>query len=80
MRLSKPRFEYTAIREFFADDFKYLPKRSIALKPLRVEASGILLIDSGEYTFRPCTGSLKVGISTASSAYSAAKRSKSAVL
>jgi len=40
-----------AIREFFADDFKYVPKRSIALKSLRVEASGILLIDSGEYTF-----------------------------
>src|SRR6266702_6452005 len=40
-----------AIREFFADDFKYVPKRSIALKHLRVEASGILLIDSGEYTF-----------------------------
>jgi uncharacterized protein (TIGR02246 family) len=40
-----------AIREFFADDFKYVPKRSMALKSLRVEASGTLLMDSGEYTF-----------------------------
>ena len=40
-----------AIREFFADDFKYVPKRSITLKSLQVDASGILLMDSGEYTF-----------------------------
>ncbi len=48
---SEPVQGRKAIREFFADDFKYVPKRSIALKSLRVEASGILLIDSGEYTF-----------------------------
>ncbi len=45
---SEPVQGRKAIREFFADDFKYVPKRSIALKSLRVEASGILLIDSGD--------------------------------
>jgi uncharacterized protein (TIGR02246 family) len=40
-----------AIRNLFAEDFKYVPKRSITLKSLQVDASGILLTDSGEYTF-----------------------------
>ncbi len=40
-----------AIRELFAEDFKYVPKRSITLKSIRVDASGILLLDSGEYTY-----------------------------
>ncbi len=38
-----------AIRNLFAEDFKYVPKRSITLKSLRVEASGNVLVDSGEY-------------------------------
>ena len=40
-----------AIRNLFAEDFKYVPKRSITLKSLQVDVSGILLMDSGEYTF-----------------------------
>ena len=40
-----------AIRDFFAEDFKYVPKRSITLRTLRVEASGTLLVDAGEYSF-----------------------------
>jgi len=40
-----------AIRNFFAEDFKDFPKRSITLKSLRVEASGTLLVDSGEYRY-----------------------------
>jgi len=40
-----------AIRNFFSEDFKYVPKRSITLKSLRVEASGNVLVDSGEYMF-----------------------------
>jgi ketosteroid isomerase-like protein len=37
-----------AIGEFFAEDFKYVPKRSITLKFLRLEASGSVLVDSRE--------------------------------
>jgi uncharacterized protein (TIGR02246 family) len=40
-----------AIRRFFAEDFKYIPRRSITLKSLRVEASGSVLVDSGEYRY-----------------------------
>jgi len=40
-----------AIRNFFAEDFKYVPKRSMTVKSLRVEASGTVLVDSGEYKF-----------------------------
>jgi uncharacterized protein (TIGR02246 family) len=40
-----------AIREFFTEDFKFVPKRSVALESFQVEASGTLLMDSGEYTF-----------------------------
>jgi len=40
-----------AVRNFFAEDFKYIPKRSMTVKSLRVEGSGILLVDSGEYRF-----------------------------
>ena len=40
-----------AIRNLFAEDFKYVPKRSITLKSLRVEASGNVLVDSGEYRY-----------------------------
>lgn len=40
-----------AIRNFFSEDFKYVPKRSITLKSFRVEASGNVLVDSGEYMF-----------------------------
>jgi uncharacterized protein (TIGR02246 family) len=40
-----------AIRNFFAEDFKYVPKRSITLKSLRLEASGSVLVDSGEYRY-----------------------------
>jgi len=40
-----------AIRKFFAEDFKYVPKRSITLKSLRIEASGNVLVDSGEYRY-----------------------------
>ena len=40
-----------AIRNLFAEDFKYVPKRSITLKSLQVDAPSTLLMDSGEYTF-----------------------------
>jgi uncharacterized protein (TIGR02246 family) len=40
-----------AIRNFFEESVKGVPKRSMALKSLRVEVSGTLLMDSGEYTF-----------------------------
>ena len=40
-----------AIRNFFAEDFKYVPKHSMATKSLRVEASGTLLVDSGDYKY-----------------------------
>jgi uncharacterized protein (TIGR02246 family) len=47
----KPLHGRQAIRNFFAEDFKYVPKRSIILKSLRVEESGSVLVDSGEYRF-----------------------------
>jgi len=40
-----------AIRNFFAEDFKYFPKRSMTVKSLRVEASDSVLVDSGEYRY-----------------------------
>jgi uncharacterized protein (TIGR02246 family) len=40
-----------AIREFFAEDFRYIPKRSITFTSLRVEGSSNLLVDSGEYRY-----------------------------
>ena len=40
-----------AIKKFFAEDFKYVPKRSMKLESLRVEGAGDVLVDSGEYTF-----------------------------
>jgi uncharacterized protein (TIGR02246 family) len=40
-----------AIRNFFAEDFKYFPQRSMKLSSIRVEASGSLLVDSGEYRY-----------------------------
>ena len=40
-----------AIRNFFAEDFKYFPQRSMKLKSIRVEASGSVLVDSGEYRY-----------------------------
>src|SRR5262249_23287977 len=44
----EPIHGHEAIRNFFAEDFKYVPKHSMATKSLRVEASGTLLVDSGE--------------------------------
>jgi uncharacterized protein (TIGR02246 family) len=40
-----------AIRSFFAEDFKYAPRRSMALNSIRVEASNSVLVDSGEYRY-----------------------------
>jgi len=40
-----------AVKKFFAEDFKYVPKRSMKVKSLRVEGAGEVLVDSGEYTF-----------------------------
>jgi uncharacterized protein (TIGR02246 family) len=40
-----------AIRNFFAEDFKYVPEHTMTSKSLRVEASGTLLVDSGEYRY-----------------------------
>jgi uncharacterized protein (TIGR02246 family) len=48
---SEPVQGREAIRNFFAESVKDVPKRSMALKSFRVEASGNLLVDSGEYTF-----------------------------
>jgi uncharacterized protein (TIGR02246 family) len=48
---SEPVLGREAIRNFFAESVKDVPKRSMALKSFRVEASGNLLVDSGEYTF-----------------------------
>ena len=48
---SEPAQGREAIRNFFAESVKDVPKRSMALKSFRVEASGNLLVDSGEYTF-----------------------------
>jgi uncharacterized protein (TIGR02246 family) len=48
---SEPVQGREAIRNFFAESVKDVPKRSMALKSLRVEASSALLMDSGEYTF-----------------------------
>jgi len=40
-----------AIRNFFAEDIKDFPKHSMTVKSLRVEASGSVLVDSGEYIY-----------------------------
>jgi len=40
-----------AIRNFFAEDFKYVPEHTMTSKSFRVEASGTLLVDSGEYRY-----------------------------
>ena len=48
---SEPVQGREAIRNFFVESVKNVPKRSMALKSLRVEASSTLLMDSGEYTF-----------------------------
>jgi uncharacterized protein (TIGR02246 family) len=48
---SEPVQGREAIRIFFAESVKDVPRRSLALKSLRVEASSTLLMDSGEYTF-----------------------------
>jgi len=40
-----------AIRNFFAEDFKYVPEHTMTSKSIRVEASGSLLVDSGEYRY-----------------------------
>ncbi len=40
-----------AIRSFFAEDFKYVPRRSMTLNSIRVEASDSVLVDSGEYRY-----------------------------
>jgi uncharacterized protein (TIGR02246 family) len=48
---SEPVQGREAIRNFFVESIKNIPQRSMALKSFRVEASGILLMDSGEYTF-----------------------------
>jgi uncharacterized protein (TIGR02246 family) len=48
---SEPVRGREAIRNFFAEDFKYVPKRSITLKSLRVETSDSVLVDSGDYRY-----------------------------
>ena len=48
---SEPVQGREAIRNFFVESMRDVPKRSMALKSLRVEASSNLLMDSGEYTF-----------------------------
>jgi len=48
---SEPVQGREAIRNFFAESVRDVPKRSMALKSFRVEASGTLLMDTSEYTF-----------------------------
>lgn len=47
----EPREGREAIKKFFADEFKHVPERSVTLRPSRIESSGDLVVESGEYKY-----------------------------